>query len=314
MKILLSVLVFAAAACAQQSRTAAQPAGPNLPIQAVGPNDLIAVSIYDEPDLSRPVRVGSDGFIKLPMLKQRIKAEGLYPADLERAITQAYEQENMLVEPYVTVNIAEYHSRPIMVGGAVKMPLTFQAEGPTTLLDAIARAQGLSDAAGQEILVSHTQPGPDGKPVSIMRRIPVHGLIDEGDPDLNLKLTGGEEIRVPEAAKIYVVGNVKMPNAYKVQNGSQTTVLQILALAQGLAPFYGKVAYIYRPDETGHKNEIAVPLQKIMERKAPDVPLIANDIFYVTDRKGRRMTLTALEKVVGFGTSATTALIYTMRY
>ena len=54
----------------------------NLPIQPVGPNDLIAVSVYDSPELSRTVRVGADGLIRLPMLKERIKASGLYPAEL----------------------------------------------------------------------------------------------------------------------------------------------------------------------------------------------------------------------------------------
>ena len=47
-----------------------------------------------------------------------------------------------------------------------------------------------------------------------------------------------------------------------------------------------------------------------MERKAPDAPLLANDILYVPDNKSRRMTLGALEKVLAFGAGAGTALIY----
>jgi len=50
-----------------------------------------------------------------------------------------------------------------------------------------------------------------------------------------------------------------------------------------------------------------------MERKAPDVQLMANDIFYVTDRKGRRMTVSTLERIMTFGTAAGTTLIYTAR-
>ncbi len=285
--------------------------GANLPAQAVGPNDLIAVSVYDAPELSRTVRIGSDGMIRLPMLHQPLKAQGLLPAALETVIAAALRREEILVDPFVTVTIAEYHSRPISVAGAVKQPLVFQAEGPTSLLEAIARAQGLREDAGREILVSQLQPGLDDKPVMLTRRILVRGLIDDADPALNLKLTGGEEIRVPEIGRVYLVGNVKKPGAFPVQDGSETTVLEILALAEGLMPYATREAYIYRREGTGAKNEIAVPLDKIMQRKAPDVPLTANDILYVPDNKGKRLGIKALEAIIGFGTGAgATALVY----
>src|SRR5665811_1793056 len=137
LSFVMSLLV--AAASAQQSnpnRAIPIPeAGANLPTQSIGANDLIAVRVYDAPELSGTVRVGPDGFIRLPMLKQRIKAEGSYPSDLETAISNALREEQILVDPFVTVTIAEYHSRPISVSGAVKTPLLFQAEGPTTLLE-----------------------------------------------------------------------------------------------------------------------------------------------------------------------------------
>jgi polysaccharide export outer membrane protein len=310
MRLLLSTIVFAVAALAQQqfNRAAAVPEqGANLPAQAVGPNDLIAVSVYDAPELSRTIRIGADGLIRLPMLKQQIKAEGLFPADLETTIAKALREEQILVDPFVTVTIAQYHSRPISVSGAVRMPLVFQAEGPISLLEAIARAEGLSENAGPEVLVSRSQPGPDGASVMLTRRISVRNLINEADPAVNLKLTGGEEIRVPEVSKIYVVGNVKKPGAYPVQNGSETTVLQMLALAEGLEQFANKNAFIYRREANGSKNEIPVQLDKILARKSPDVPLIANDIFYIPDNRGKRIGVRAIEVLVGAGS---TALVY----
>ncbi len=316
MRLLFSTIIFAAAALAQQlqqsNRAATIPEqGANLPAQAVGPNDLIAVSVYDAPELSRTIRIGTDGMIRLPMLKQLIKAEGLFPADLETAIAQALRDEQILVDPFVTVTIAEYHSRPISVSGAVRMPLVFQAEGPISLLDAIARAQGLAENAGPEVLVSRSQPGPDGANVTLTRRITVRNLINDADPAVNIKLTGGEEIRVPEVAKIYVVGNIMRPGAYPVQNGSDTTVLQMLALSEGLSPFANKSAFIYRREANGSKNEIPVALDKILARKSPDVPLVANDIFYIPDNRGKRIGVRAIEAIVGFGTgAASTALVY----
>ena len=136
-------------------------------------------------------------------------------------------------------------------------------------------------------------------------------LIDAADPDVNVKLTGGEEIRVPEAGKIFVVGNVKRPGAFTVQDGAESSVLKLLALAEGLAPYSGKQAYIYRREASGGKNEIPIELSKIMARKAPDATLLANDVLYIPDNRGRRIGLAALEKLLMFGSTAgATALIY----
>jgi protein involved in polysaccharide export with SLBB domain len=182
-------------------------------------------------------------------------------------------EEEILVDPAVTVTIAEYHSRPISVAGAVKGPLTFQALGKTTLLEALTRAQGLSEDAGPEILL--TRAG------GLVERIPVKKLIDAADPLWNVTLTGGEEVRVPAAGHVFVAGNVKHPGAFRVDSGGETTVLKAVALAEGLAPFSTKNAYIFRAAGDGGHMEIEVELNKIMDRKAPDVALKANDILYV---------------------------------
>jgi polysaccharide export outer membrane protein len=282
----------------------------NLPAQRIGANDLIAVSVYDAPELTRTVRVGADGLIRLPMLRRRIQAQGFLPADLEVAIAEALQAEQLIVEPVVTVTVVEYHSRPISVAGAVKNPITFQAVGPVTLLDAVTRAGGLSQEAGPEILVSRAQPGEGGNPTFLIQRIPIKGLIDQADPELNLRLAGGEEIRVPEAGKVFVVGNVKKPGAYAIREGAETSVLRVLAVAEGLTPYSAKQAFIYRREEGSTvRHEIPIELKKIMQRQAPDVPLQANDIFYIPDNSGRRAGLTALERIAGFGAATTSGIL-----
>jgi polysaccharide export outer membrane protein len=294
--LVVCLMLILGAARGQAPRTAVE-SGANLPAQRIGPNDLISVSVYGSPELTRTIRVGPDGFIRLPMLKQRIQADKLLPAQVESAITEALQGEELLVEPVVTVTIAEYHSRPISVAGAVRDPITFQAIGPVSLLDALTRAGGLRSDA-------------DGMPTALVQRIPVRALIDAADPDMNLKLTGGEEIRVPEVGKIYVVGTVKRPGAFPIQGTAETTVLQILALAEGLAPFASKQAYVYRQEAAnGAKHEIRIELSKILGRKAPDVSLQPNDILYIPDNTGRRVTVNALERIAGFGTSTASGLL-----
>lgn len=313
LSILLLCIAIGALAQAQAPHAITADAGAaNLPAQKIGPNDLIAVSVYDAPELTRTVRVGADGLIRLPMLKRQIKAEGLMPAELETAIANAVQSEQLIVDPFVTVTVAEYDSHPISVAGAVKQPLTFQAAGPVTLLEAITRAGGLSPEAGSEILVSHPKAGAGGAASELVQRIPVKGLIDAADPALNLSLNGGEEVRVPEVGKFFVLGNVHRPGVFLMQKGTDNSVLEALAAAEGLMPLASKEAYIYRREGAGgSKNEIPIPLKQIMQRKAPDVPLMADDILYVPDATGRRATLAAIEKVLLFGSGISTALVYT---
>ncbi len=314
MRIIL-ICVLSAGMVLAQLRPGAPPAslevgGANLPAQKLGPNDLIAVAVYGAPELTRTVRVGAEGTIRMPMLRQRVRAAGLLPGELEASLAAALTSEEILVNPVVTVTVAEYFSRPITVAGAVRKPVSFQAYGSVTLMDALARADGLSQDAGPEILLSRVQPGEGGQSNTLVQRIAVKSLIDAADPELNVRLYGGEEIRVPEAGKVFVVGNVKRPGAYRVEDVADTTILKLLALAEGLMPFASRQAYIYRREAGAtSKNEIPIELNKIIERRAPDVHLQANDILYVPDNKGRRMTATALERIAGFGASTASGVL-----
>jgi len=316
MKLFLSLYVCVFAVANGQVRTIVpvEAVNGNLPMQTIGANDLIAVSVYDTPDLTRTVRVSGDGFIRLPMLRGKIRAEGLMPSDLEVAIVNALQSEEVLVEPVVTITIAEYHSRPISVMGSVKRPVTFQASAPVTLLDALARAEGLTLEAGPVILLTRFQNAKDGGPASSVQRIPVNALIDAANPAMNVTLTGGEEILVPAMGRVFVVGNVKRPGAFALREAGVGTVLEMLALAEGLAPFPARLAFLYRRAADGSRTEVPVELEAILKRKRADVPVLPDDILYIPDNKARRLTAAALERVLAFGSTAgATALIYTGR-
>ena len=314
--ILFSLILSGMAGICSAQQTTRMPlpqeAAINLPAQPVGASDLLVVNIYNQQALSRTVRVSTDGFIRLPMLKQRLSVAGLLPGDLENAVAAAYQAEGILVDPQVTVNIAEYHSHPIQVGGSVRKPLTFQAEGPITLLEAINRAEGLTDTAGSEILVTKSEIGADGnKKTGMTRRITVKALFESGDENANLVLTGGEEVRVPEAGRVFVVGNVKKPCQFPIKQG-EASVLQALAYSEGLLRYSTKQAYIYRREGNGQKNEIPIELQKIMRRQVPDVQLLPDDILYVPENEKKRMSMTALASIltVGGGAAAYALVVY----
>jgi polysaccharide biosynthesis/export protein len=310
MIITLALLVLTSGWAQTRTPVPSESSMANLPAQKIGPNDLIAVSVYQAPELTRTIRVGADGLIRLPMLRQKIKAESLLSSELEETIAGALQAESILVDPIVTVTMVEYHSRPISIVGAVRRPVTYQAVGPVTLLDALARAEGLSPEAGPEILVSRSQTDEDGRSTVITQRIPTKALIDDAEPGLNLKLHGGEDIRVPEVGKVYVVGNVRHPGAFAVHDTGGTSVLKLLALAEGLLPFPNKFAYVYRRESTsGSKAEIAVELSKIVDRKAPDVPLLPNDILYIPDNKGKKLAASLVDRLAGFGASTASGVL-----
>ena len=266
--------------------------------------------MYDAPEFARTIRVGSNGDILLPMMRRKIRAEGLLPDALGANIAQVLEAEHILVDPQVTVTIVEYNSRPISVIGAVHKPVTFQAEGPTTLIDAITRAEGLTADASSEILITRTRPDENGLPVTKVERISVKGLIDQADPQLNPPLYGGEQVRVPELGKVFVLGNVHKPGAFHVEDASGTSVLRLLALTEGLLPYTGPQAFIYRRvPGSPVLTEVPIELGRIMERKAPDLPLAANDILYIPESKGKRLAASVLDRLSGFGSTTATGLI-----
>jgi len=283
----------------------------NLPMVTIGANDLIGVTVYDAPELTRTVRVNSIGDIRLPMLKQPIHAAGLYPESLQSAIAAALTKEDVLVDPIVTATIVESQSRPITIIGSVRNTMTYQAVGNATLLDAISRAGGLTENAGTEILVSSQAPGEDGKSKMLLRRISTSGLLNGTDPSLNLSLQGGEIIRVPEAGKIYVMGEIKKPGFFYVKDASDATVMKAVAISEGLGAQANKIAFIYRNDPgSPTRHEIRVELRKIMDRKSPDIALNVDDIFYIPDATGRKVGLTILQSSIPIMTAIGTTFIY----
>ncbi|HUA83501.1 MAG TPA: polysaccharide biosynthesis/export family protein, partial [Bryobacteraceae bacterium] len=83
MRTLLVASIFTALCAAQSPPNLMEDAGKaNLPAQRLGVDDLVAVSVYDAPELTRTVRVETDGTIHLPLLKNGITATGIYPGQL----------------------------------------------------------------------------------------------------------------------------------------------------------------------------------------------------------------------------------------
>jgi polysaccharide export outer membrane protein len=314
---LISVAFFASAAASPEPQdpppTPPQtPAAANLSFEQIGPGDLLVIFVSSSPENSRSVRVAADGTISMPSLKDPIQVVGLFSTEVEKVLVAALTANKILVEPIVSVSVAEYRSRPVTVVGAVKSPTTMQAIGGLRLLDAIAKADGLTPEAGSQIIVSKL--GTSGSP-DYVQHIPVAALMSRLDPSLNLLLAGGEEIRVPTAGKFFVMGNVKEPGSYPISEGEGSTVLKALALCQGTLSFSQPEAFIYRTNPAGtHRQEISVPLRLIMKRQAIDIHIQPDDILYIPENRKTKLTANVLERIAGVGgATATGLLIYSNR-
>jgi polysaccharide export outer membrane protein len=113
----------------------------------IGPSDLIEISVFQVPELSKTVRVGARGVLTLPLIGQ-VEAAGLSGEELEQLIAKKLSQ-SYLQDPQVSVFIKEYISQRVTVEGSVNKPGVFPISGKTTLLQAIAMAGGLDKLADQ---------------------------------------------------------------------------------------------------------------------------------------------------------------------
>lgn len=278
------------------------PAGAALPHEyPLSPGDLIKIDVFDIPELSRKTRISPRGFITMPLIPHRIPAAGLTSYGLGRKIADLLKSRGLVSHPQVSVFVIQRTGQPITVIGSVEHPMVYQAMQPTTLLEVLSAAGGLTSTAGDYVAVSRK--GKDGN--THIRRINLQKLIDSGNPDANILLQGGDVVAVPKAGIVYVVGAVMRPGGFVISNeNNQMTALKALALAGGIkSPAKPQDAIIIRKKgKTGKGQEIRVNLKKILDRKSDDVQLMANDILFVPNSAGKRILAKAAEAALSMTT------------
>ena len=269
----------------------------------IGAGDLLGVSVFDVPDLSRDARVGNSGYISLPLIPTRIKAAGLSPTQLEEKIAELLVANQLVKEPQVTVFVKEYNSQPVAVMGAVRMPTLFQVTRPTTLLEALSRAGGLAEEAAPKLYIMRQsfaeEEAPEGEPAAeaaAQERIEIdlQELIKSGDLRYNVAIFGGDTIHVPRAGVVYVVGAVNAPGGFVLkEDRDPMTVVKAIALAGGLksTAMKSKAVIVKKGGnpEDPKQEEVAIDVGKILARQAPDRPLAANDVLFVPDSAGKKV-------------------------
>jgi len=156
----------------------------------IGPEDVLDITVWKNcPDLCRTVPVRPDGKMSLPLVND-VQAAGLTPMDLRQHLTEQLAE--YLPSPEVSVIVREVHNFKVAVVGSVKMPGDYEIKSQATVLELLARAQGLTEFANRDRIVILRQKG------SATTRIPFnYRKVAEGDDQDNFYVRAGDIIVVP---------------------------------------------------------------------------------------------------------------------
>lgn len=157
----------------------------------IGNDDVLAINVWKEPDISRSVPVRSDGKISLPLVGE-VQAAGETPKKLEVEIAERL--KNYISEPEVTVMVQQINSQKFNVLGMVSRPGSYVLANSPTVLDAIALAGGFRDFAKQKSIYVLRQ-NPDGT----QTRLPFNykEVIKGVKPEQNVRLQARDSVVVP---------------------------------------------------------------------------------------------------------------------
>ena len=302
----------------------------------IGPGDLLQIYVFDVAELTREVRVGQTGTIGLPLVPVRLHVSGLTELQAGQKIAEVLEADGLVSHADVTVTVKEHKSKPITIVGAIPHPMVYQADRPVTLLEVLAEAGGVSNDAGDTVIVARPaqeipsdsgdppEIGPEQAPASkesagatgansstqaepppLANTITVNlnDLMESGDTKNNIPLQAGDVVTVPHAGIVYVLGAVNRAGGFVLANDrAQLTTLKILALAGGFTrTAKSDKAVIVRKDNQGQQHQVFVDLKKVLNRKAEDLQLQPSDVLYVPESGAKHAFLRAAELGVALG-------------
>jgi len=246
----------------------------------VGAEDLLEISVFEIPELSRTVRVSGRGTISLPLLGE-MEVRGLTGMQVEDKLREALTKK-YLQDPQVSVFIREYGSKKVSVIGAVGKPGVYEMLGPRTLLQVLSEAGGLEKEAGAHLYVIRA--AQDGTAQTIP--VNVGDLLMNRSPEINLPVQPGDVVSVPidRPIYIYVDGAVRTPGRLEELASRPITVLQAIAKAGGTTERASlKGIKILRRGTDGTQTDLPVNLKRIRQGKQPDPLLEEGDVVVVPE-------------------------------
>ncbi len=289
----------------------AQQASQSAGAYVLGPGDQISVTVRDVKELEmKPSVIALDGTVEFAYTG-KMAAAGMTTDQLARQIEQRLTK--IVRTPKVMVDVSEYGSQPVSILGAVNKPGVHQLRGRKTLVEVLSMGEGLKTEAGNVIKI--TRPASSGTiPLQSARpdlsgqfstaEINIKSLLEARAPETNILIRPHDIISVPRAELIYVMGNVRKPGGFPLSERESITVLQALAMAEGVdsSAAATRARILRNPEHQGKAQELPIDVKKILANEAPDQPLQPNDLLFIPSSKARSATLRILEAGLQMGT------------
>jgi polysaccharide export outer membrane protein len=259
--------------------------------------DLLDVKVLGttDPDFSPKLRVDEQGAITLPYAGP-LSVAGMTAEDAALRIEARFRDKDILKDPHVSVTVLEYATQGVTVLGEVKNPGVYPLLGTHGLLDLISAAGGVTPTAGKAVTITHREDTSHPEIVNVDNK-------PGSTSAFSVDIRPGDTIVVSHAGIVYVLGDVGKPGGFLIENTDRLTVLQAIALAQGTnrtaSPDHSK---LIRKTATG-REELLVPLKKILSDKAPDQLLADGDILFVPG-SGPKNALRDVEAILPGAASA----------
>jgi len=290
------------AAPATASETVAAPRrSPSVPV--IGEGDLLKVSVLGVPESDQEVRVGADGNIFLNFIGA-VNVAGQTTEQAQVIIAKKLVTGGFFKDPQVSVFAKEYATQGVSILGEVQKPGVYPMLGGRTLFDVLSLAGGTTSKAGKLVSITHrdTPQKPTTVTMSNDATESVHSNVD---------VFPGDTIVVSRAGVVYVSGDVKKPSGVVMENGSEMTVLQAIAMAEGVGPDAAlNKSKLIRRTPNGPPQEIPLRLKDMFASKAPDVRLQAEDIVFVPNSAAKSAGKRSLDAIIS---TATGLIIYGVR-
>jgi len=243
----------------------------------INPRDIIEISVYQEPDLTKTLIVNQAGVIVYPLLGN-IVVSGLTAEELEKKITELLAAD-YLVSPQVIVSIKE--SVKISVLGKVNRPGTYELKSNLTILSAIINAGGFnSDANPEEVQIVRLD-----KDSKVTIKVDVDSILKDREQKLDVPLEPEDLVLVgglsQSDSQVIIFGEVKRPGTYKYTAGMD--IIEALALAGGLTDVAAADGTKIMREKDGKRKVVRIPLGSILKggKQNQDINLEPNDTIVV---------------------------------
>jgi polysaccharide export outer membrane protein len=243
---------------------------------AIGPGDLLDLTVFDVPELVLKVRVDVNGCVSLAFLGD-LKLAGMTVGNAQRLIARELVARQLVKDPQVSIFIEEFATQGITVYGEVNAPGIYPLMGPHHLYDVISAAGGLTLKSGRTVTVLHAGQSDHPEVVALANINASENPLEHA----NVPIYPGDTIVVSKAGMVYVLGEVNKPGAFLMEDNTSISVLKATALAGGTTKLASlKGSMILRKSLAG-TTQTRIPLDKIYHGKAQDLQLHAEDIVFV---------------------------------